>query len=137
MEEVIGLCKKKGLRVTEPLKTILRALAKRDLPVSMADLEADPEVMASCDRTTIFRTLQRLEGVGLLRRLNFSERGAKFTLKVGASHSEYLICEGCGKVEALEIACPVHQLEKDLMEKTGFMKLHHELEFYGLCPTCA
>ncbi len=109
---------------------------EQKLPVSLADLESHPDLRKICDRTTIFRTLHRLEDIGLLRRLNFSERGAKFTLKTGHAHNEYLICEDCGTVQALDIACPVHKLEEELAKETGFTKLHHELEFYGICAEC-
>lgn len=136
MHDTISLCRSKKLRITNALKAIVAVLEDQPLPVSLAELEIHPDLQKICDRTTIFRTLNRLESVGLLRRLNFSERGAKFTLKTGHSHNEYLICEACGVVEALDIACPVHRLEEELAEKTGFTKLHHELEFYGICGKC-
>ena len=136
-DELLAVCRAEGLRVTTALRAVLETLGEAGLPQSLADLEAHPKLAKSCDRTTIFRTLQRLENIGLLRRLNFSERGAKFTLKTGKAHKEYLICESCGEVSVLDIACPVHKLEQDLMEQTGFKGLHHELEFYGTCPDCA
>ena len=51
-------------------------------------------------------------------------------------HSDYLICTECGSIDALEIACPVEQLEKEISEKSGFKRLYHELEFFGICPAC-
>ncbi|MBL9131436.1 MAG: transcriptional repressor, partial [Verrucomicrobiaceae bacterium] len=33
--------------------------------------------------------------------------------------------------------CPVEALERDIEKTSGFKKLYHELEFYGLCPKCA
>ena len=133
MEEIFKACREAGLRITKPLQVILKVLKDEPLPMSLAELEAKID---SCDRTTIYRTLQRLEQLGILRQLNFIKRGAKFTLKVDNEHKDYLICEGCGKVEALEVDCPVKNLEKKLMEQTGFRGLSHELEFYGLCPKC-
>lgn len=137
MDDLIEKCQRQGLRKTKALQCILQALADAPLPVSLAELETDEQINAICDRTTIFRTLQRLESVGLLRRLNFAERGARFTLKTDHSHSEYLICNVCGRVEALDIACPVRSLEADLTERLGFRSLQHELTFYGVCPTCS
>ena len=137
MDDLLERCRKEGLRVTKALRSILDVLVDAKLPMSLAELETHPNLKNTCDRTTIFRTLQRLETIGLLRRLNFSERGAKFTLKTGKAHKEYLICESCGEVRVLDIACPVHKLEEDLVKETGFQKLHHELEFYGTCPECA
>jgi Fur family ferric uptake transcriptional regulator len=30
----------------------------------------------------------------------------------------------------------VEALEKQIEKQSGFRKLYHELEFYGLCPKC-
>lgn len=137
MTHLIEKCQAKGLRKTKGLLCILDALDKAELPISLAELEADKSVSDICDRTTIFRTLQRLEAIGLLRRLNFAERGARFTLKSDHGHDEYLICNKCGHVEALDIACPVRKLENELTTTHGFTALQHELTFYGICPSCA
>lgn len=136
MDDLIKLCKDSGLRITVGLRTILTVLNEAKLPLSLHELETHESLMKNFDRTTIFRTLQRLEGIGMLRRLNFSHSGAKFTLNKGHNHKEYLICKSCGEVQALEISCPVHKLEKELSETKGFTNMSHELTFYGLCETC-
>ncbi len=137
MEELLNHCRENGLRVTVGLRAILDALNAADLPQSLLDLEQNKELAKLCDRATIFRTLQRLEGIGLLRRLNFSHSGAKFSLNTGDGHKEYLLCKNCGDVQTLDISCPVHKLERELAESRGFSEMSHELTFYGLCPQCS
>jgi len=136
MDATLERCREQGLRVTVGLKTILETLTSAKLPQSLQDLETNPKLSAVCDRATIFRTLQRLEGIGLLRRLNFSHSGAKFTLNTGEGHKEYLICRNCGEVQELTMSCPVHRLEEDLATERGFSEMSHELTFYGLCGSC-
>ncbi len=137
MDELLERCRLQGLRITDALQTILQTLFEADLPQSMQDLEAHPTLSKICDRATIFRTLQRLEGIGMLRRLNFSHTGAKFTLNTGDMHKEYLICKECGEVQELQMSCPVHALEKKIEKLTKYSAMTHELTFYGLCPRCA
>lgn len=137
MESLLSHCRSAGLRITIGLKAILEALHGATVPQSLQDLENNAELAKLCDRATIFRTLQRLEGIGLLRRLNFSHSGAKFSLNTGEGHKEYLICKNCGDVRELAISCPVHKLESDLADKLGFTEMSHELTFYGLCPKCS
>ncbi len=137
MDKIITCCRERGLRITVGLKTILQALEEAKLPQSLHDLELDPNISEVCDRTTIFRILQRLENIGLLRRLNFAHSGAKFSLNTGSKHQEYLICRECGDVQALDMHCPVHAIEEQLAEQSGFAQLSHELTFYGLCSSCA
>ena len=120
------------MRVTSALKEILRALDGVTVPVSLSELEAKVD---GCDPATIYRTLKRLKQIGLVRQLNFGERGAKYALASRNEDKDYLICEGCGKVEAMESLSPFHELKK-LMQKTGFRSISHELEFYGICSHC-
>jgi len=136
MQKLLTYCKEHGLRSTIALRTILSVLSKSSLPLSLQELEVDEEVREVCDRATIFRTLQRLESIGLLRRLNFSHSGAKFSLGIGGEHKEYLICRNCGDVRVLEVSCPVHQLEKELSKDLGYAEMTHELTFYGQCKQC-
>lgn len=104
--------------------------------MSLQELEVNPKIAEICDRATVFRTLQRLEGIGLLRRLNFAHSGAKFSLNTGTGHREYLICRVCGEVKELKMSCPVHQLEEDLAKDSGYTAMTHELTFYGFCKKC-
>jgi len=136
MEELIQCCRERGLRVTNGLRAIVKTLHDASLPLSLQDLETNKELARACDRATIFRTLQRLEGIGLLRRLNFARSGAKFSLNTGNAHKEYLICRDCGEVRELAMSCPVHQLEESLSVELGFAQMSHELTFYGQCKAC-
>lgn len=134
--DLLAQCQANGLRNTPALRTLLEVLLAAELPQSLQDLEGDEKLAAQCDRATIFRNLQRLENVGLLRRLNFAHKGAKFTLYQGSAHKEYLVCSQCGNVRELDLHCPVGPLEQSLAEQTGFSELTHELTFYGVCPAC-
>ena len=136
MYQLIQHCRDNNLRITVGLQSILEVLESADLPLSLQELETHPKLENACDRATIFRTLQRLEGIGLLRRLNFSHSGAKFTLKTEEGHQEYLICRECGDVKALQMSCPVHKIQEDLTKQSGYSGMTHELTFYGLCKLC-
>jgi len=136
MEELINKCRQNGLRITTGLRTILEVLHQAALPMSLQELEVNPAIIAICDRATIFRTLQRLEGIGMLRRLNFSHSGAKFSLSNGDNHEEYLICTACGEITTLNMSCPVHKIQDDVINSTGYKQMSHELTFYGVCPAC-
>ncbi len=137
MDDLLQYCREHGLRITVSLRAVLLALSEAKLPQSLQDLEVTKHLKDACDRATIFRILQRLEGIGLLRRLNFSHSAARFALNTGEGHSEYLICRICGDVQILNKCCPVKQLEEQLAESSGFTALTHELTFYGVCASCS
>ena len=129
-------CRENGLRRTSALEAVLETLQQAGRPMTHGELSDAPKLKGHCDPATIFRLLQRLTDKGITRRLGLHERAAHFTLIVPDSHSDYLICTSCGSIEAVNAPCPVHALEAEIKEKTGFKNLYHELEFFGTCPAC-
>jgi Fur family ferric uptake transcriptional regulator len=127
------LCRENGLRITSTLKETLNLLENAAVPMSLAELE---EKITSCNQSTIYRSVQRLKKIGVVKQLNFAEQGTKFALATREDNDDFLICKACGKVEALDSPSPLNDLKNRLMQKTGFSGLSHELEFYGVCPQC-
>lgn len=136
-DDLIQRCREAGLRRTKALELLLGVLLENDSPMTLADLAEHPTLSSQCDRATVFRLLQRLTLKGIVRRLGLHERAAYFTLLLPGRHQDFLICTECGKIEPISAPCPVHQLEKEIAENTGFSNLYHELEFFGTCPACA
>lgn len=134
LTRAVQQCRDLGLRRTKALVEVLRVLIQSATPLTLSDLVG--ALGDLCDKATVYRLLIRLEEKGLLRRLGLHERSAYFTMRYPDRHDDYLICTGCGSIDALDISCPVEQLEKEISEKSGFRRLYHELEFFGVCPAC-
>jgi Fur family transcriptional regulator, ferric uptake regulator len=136
ISETIDRCREAGLRRTKALEELLRTLLESTRPMTLSELATSPRLADQCDKATVFRLLQRLTEHGVVRRLGLHERAAYFALLVPGRHSDYLICTVCGSIEAIKAPCPVHELEAEIREKTGYRNLYHELEFFGVCPKC-
>lgn len=131
-----GLCEEMGLRRTPAREAVLEFFSTQSQPVTLAQVCEGKAVKAQCDPATVFRTLQTLEGMGLLRRIWLHERTPFFVLLFPGDHRDYVLCTGCGKVEETQLECPVGKLEKEVADKLGYTGLRHELGFYGVCPDC-
>ena len=136
LTDTIARCRAAGLRRTWALEELLKLLIDSPTPLSFADLADSSRLKNRCDKATVFRLLVRLEKHGISRRLGLHERAAYYTVNHPGEHSDYLICTECGKIEALDLACPVEALEKKISRQSGFKRLYHELEFFGICPAC-
>jgi Fe2+ or Zn2+ uptake regulation protein len=136
VHETIDRCRKLGLRRTKALEELIATLLESGRPMTLSELAGSERLADQCDKATVFRLLQRLAEHGIVRRLGLHERAAYFTLLMPGKHSDYLICTSCGSIEAIQAPCPVHQLEEEIREKTGYRNLYHELEFFGVCPKC-
>lgn len=136
LKETIARCRSAGLRRTWALEELLTLLITSPRPLTLADLAEAPSLKDRCDRATVFRLLVRLEKQGILRRLGLHDRSTYYTMNFPGRHSDYLICTECGVIEKLDLACPVEALEAKIATQSGFKKLYHELEFFGVCPQC-
>ncbi|MGD7651921.1 MAG: Fur family transcriptional regulator [Verrucomicrobiales bacterium] len=136
MDQAVARCRELGLRRTKAMQELFSTLVEEDRPMTLAELAGSDRLADVCDQATVFRLLRRLADHGIVRRLGLHERAAYFTLVVPGKHSDYLICTKCGSIAAVDAPCPVHKLEEEIREKTGFRGLYHELEFFGVCPDC-
>ncbi|MFK7851067.1 MAG: Fur family transcriptional regulator [Akkermansiaceae bacterium] len=136
VKQAVERCRDLGLRRTKALEELIATLVEHPRPMTLAELAASNRLADLCDKATVYRLLQRLTEHGIIRRLGLHERAAYFTLLQPGKHSDYLICTVCGKIEAIKAPCPVHDLEDEIREKTGYQGLYHELEFFGTCPSC-
>lgn len=134
--ESVERCRAAGLRRTRAMEELLRLLIASTKPLTLAELAETKELKVQCDKATVFRLLTRLEKHGILRRLGLHDRSTYYTINLPGRHSDYLICTACGMIEALDIACPVEKLEAQISQSSGFSRLYHELEFFGICPSC-
>jgi Fur family ferric uptake transcriptional regulator len=136
LDWALGVCREKGMRRTHALQQILRVLFKKEHPVGWSTLAKEPELRDSCNPSSVFRILVKLEEIGLVRRLGSPGRSYYFMLNLPGEHHEHIICTECGKIENLDIECPVHELEKGIHRATRYGQIYHQLDFFGVCPDC-
>ena len=139
-EQLAGLidaCRTAGLRKTRALSDLLSVLLDAAGPITQPQLVEHEMLREHYDQATLYRLLTRLQEKNIVQRLGLHDRAAHYILKMPEKHDDYLVCTQCGSIESLDIACPVHALEKDIAKKSGYTNLHHELEFFGICPGCA
>jgi Fur family ferric uptake transcriptional regulator len=136
VETCVAQLRSRGLRRSKGLDALLRHMAAHHRPSTLAEL-AKVRDLAGLDQATIYRLVMKLESAGLVRRLGLHDRATYFQLVVPGHHHDYLVCTSCGKIEDVELHCPVEPLEREVMARTGYAGVYHELEFFGICPTCA
>jgi Fur family transcriptional regulator, ferric uptake regulator len=135
-QEFMQRCRDHGLRRTKAMEQLFLTLLESPRPMTLNELSLSARLKEQCDKATVFRLVQRLIAIGVMRRLGLHERAAYFTLLMPNKHQDYLICTECGSIEEVEAPCPVHKLENELREKKGFRDFYHELFFFGTCPCC-
>jgi Fe2+ or Zn2+ uptake regulation protein len=136
LEDSLVRARGKGLRRTKALSDVLSILIQACQPLTLADISESEALVSEADRATVYRLLVKLEQHGLIRRLGLHDRAAYYIINLPGEHHDYLICHDCGRIERLDIACPVQTLEEKISLSSGFKGIYHELAFYGQCPDC-
>ncbi len=126
--------KTKGYKLTPQRKVILDILHHTDTHLTADDIFLQVnERIPGVNRSTVYRTLELLESLGLVVR---SELGSSHVYHHSEEgHHHHLVCRSCGRVVDCDedILIP---LESRLTEKYGFTAdLHHHV-IQGVCRRC-
>jgi Fe2+ or Zn2+ uptake regulation protein len=132
---VSSLCSR-GFRRTHALVSLLQEMAADPRPRTLADWNGCPSLRER-NAVTLYRLMVRLEQAGVVRRVNLGERAQAFQLLLPGRTPDYLVCMNCGGLEEIETPPEVSFLEQNVAKKTGWKAVRHELEFFGLCPSCS
>src|SRR3970040_2251908 len=102
-------------------------------PADLVDDAADRRLDMS--RATIFRTLDVLEAVGAIERIDLPTGDHAYITCEPAAHHHHVVCERCGRAHDVDddgLAAGVERIGRN----TGYRIGVHRLELFGLCPAC-
>ena len=135
VNEIQVALKEKGYRLTSSRQKIVRALLGCGGHVT-ADglLEEVHEIDTTVGRMTVYRTLELLSELGLIRPV-YQGTGAAHCILLDGGHHHHLICSGCDAVIEFE-ECGLQEVGKLLAERFDFAIEGHLVEFYGRCQNC-
>lgn len=120
--------------------TIARRIILDTLLVSRGHLTADDltELVRrrspSIGRMTVYRTLDLLCDLGLLRPV-YQGTGAAHYILMQGGHHHHLVCTGCGQVVEFD-ECALDEAHEQVARRFNFVVRSHLLELYGLCANC-
>jgi Fur family ferric uptake transcriptional regulator len=128
--EVMAAVRRDGGRLTTPRRQVLEALFAADAPVSAEQIAG-----TAIDLTSVYRNLERLEELGVVRHVHFGHGPSLYAL-VGQGEREYLVCEACGAVTAVEPA-RLDAARAAIRAELGYEARFTHFAVHGLCGACA
>jgi len=90
-----------------------------------------------CDLATVYRSINLLESMGMVKRFEFGDGIARFELlqEGDDGHHHHLVCTRCAGIVEID-ECGMHELESKIAQRNHFKAVTHKLEFFGICPQC-
>lgn len=136
-EKITTIIKKHGLRLTATRQAVLELFFRQHTPLSATKiLGVLDEAALRVNKTTVYRELEKLVTLGILKSVSLKDRTQYYEL-ASRHHHHHLICLECKRI--LDIDIPDETLvmrAEQLGKKVHFSVLSHSLEFYGHCTQC-
>ncbi len=140
---MISVLNGNGYKITEPRRVVMDYLLRcKGHPHAKKIFNAIHRHHPDIGLTSVYRTLDLLTELGLIKRLLFKDGNYRYELKSDESnHHHHLICIKCGKVieynDFLEEEVKLFDnMKKKLSEKFDFHITDHEVKFFGICNDC-
>jgi Fur family transcriptional regulator, ferric uptake regulator len=136
MDTAVEALRSHGLRVSAARRLVLEALFAADRPIP-ADRIADGLAgrLPRSDLASTYRNLETLEAVGLVRHFHVGHGPGLYGL-TGAAECEYLVCDSCSAVQAVEPTRLEH-LRSLIRHDFGYEASFSHFPIIGLCTDCA
>lgn len=123
-----------GYKVTPAREAVLESIPQAGEHLNPAEiLEQGRARYPALGRATVYRTLELLTSLGIVRPIYIGEAGPTYIRSQGGHH--HLVCSRCGVMVDFD-RCIADEMMAELHARFGFTITSHLLEFYGLCPAC-
>jgi len=151
-DDLLAAVVQAGYSNTRARRAVLAALCEANGQATPAQLLALGRVhQPNLGLITVYRTLEILSALGLVRKLHLDEGCSTYALSPAGilrvdgemarsahaahAHSHHVICQRCRR--ATEFAgCDIDAVIAAVEAQTGYRVREHWLEMFGLCPEC-
>ncbi len=135
-EEAADVMRARGLRVSTARRLVLEVLFAHREPLR-AEQIADGlgGRFAVSDLGSVYRNLETLEQIGLVRHLHLGHGPGLYALTDDRTR-EYLLCERCGAVRSV-LPQQLDRVRKAIEERFGFRARFSHFPIVGTCADCS
>ena len=127
--------KSSGYKLTGPRCCVVEILTLTEKALTAKDIfNQAHERYPSLGLVSIYRTLDKLELLGLIQRVHQKEKCHAY-IAAPNGHEHLLVCRSCGKISYFK-GDDLHTLVHGVEEKSGYQVSEHWLQLIGVCQEC-
>ncbi len=135
LDEAVAAVRERGLRVSSARRLLLEALFAADGPRTAEELAAGAGGAPATDPASVYRNLERLEAIGLVRHVHLGHGPGLYAL-AGSLAEGYVVCDRCGKRKAAS-AEQLERVRSAVRDEFGYESAFSHFPIVGLCSACA
>jgi Fur family transcriptional regulator, ferric uptake regulator len=122
-----------GNRTGASRRKIVELLAGESCAVTALEIDRRLE---SVGRATVYRTLDQLEQLHLIQRVEIGGDAAGYERVDADQHHHHLVCEECGRLSPFASDALEEEIER-IGHDAEFEVIAHDVVLRGTCSTCA
>lgn len=111
---------------------VVELLAGADCALTALEIDRRIE---SVGRASVYRTLERLERLRLIQRVDVGGDAAGYERVDAADHHHHLVCQECGRLSPFTSE-PLEQAIETVGRRSGFALASHDVVLRGTCSDC-
>ncbi len=135
LQHWIEILEENGCRITSPRRVIIEILLNSPRALEPTEIyDLGREINPGIGLVTVYRTLEKLEELGLIQRIHH-EDGCHMVMPAVEGHQHYLVCTACGKTTVFR-GDDLGALFSRVETNTGYQVNDHWLQLFGTCPDC-
>ncbi len=131
-EEATGRLNQAGFRAGAARKQVIELLEGERCAVTALEIDRR---LPSVGRASVYRTLEQLEQLDLVHRVDVGGEVSAFERNDPGEHHHHMVCVRCGRLVPFED----RELERAIRrvgEEAEFEVLSHDVLLRGVCPRC-
>jgi Fur family ferric uptake transcriptional regulator len=121
-----------GYRTGAARRQVLELLAGQACAVTALEID---ERLPSVGRASVYRTLEQLEELRLVQRVELGGSAGAYERIDPSGHHHHLVCDRCERLSPFDDPVLERAIE-EVASSAGFDLVGHDVLLRGLCPRC-
>ena len=132
LEEATAVVREHGMRISSARRLLLGALFGAAGPKTAEELAA---ASGQSDAASVYRNLERLEAIGLVRHVHLGHGPGLYAL-TGAFAAGYVVCDRCGARQEAS-AEDLEAVRAAVRKRFNYEAAFSHFPIVGICPRCS
>ena len=131
-EQAIGRLNDAGFRTGAARRQVIDLLDGQHCAVTALEIDRR---LPSVGRASVYRTLEQLEQLELVYRVDLGGESAAYERNDPGGHHHHMVCVGCGRLTPFEDQALERAIEA-IGKRADFEITAHDVLLRGRCPQC-
>ena len=135
LEMIVNKLRDRQFRITPQRLAVLKTFLTSDTHPTVEEIFQQVKItFPTTSLATVYKTVHLLKEIGEILEIDFSDNSNRYDGKRPYPHP-HIICQRCGAIMDPEMDS-LGKMIQEMEKKSGYHISTHQINFFGLCPTC-